>query len=100
MKGNFKKLISGNKPVLIDFHAAWCGPCKTLAPIIKSLIKEVGTKVRIVKIDIDKNKALAHQYKIKSVPTLVIFRQGRIVWQASGLKTKAQLIKIVNQHCS
>lgn len=98
MKGNFQKLISGKKPVLIDFHATWCGPCKTLAPTIKALVKDVGHKIRIVKIDIDKNKSLAHKYKIRSVPTLAIFKQGRIVWQESGLKTKAQLIKIVDKH--
>ena len=98
MKGNFQKLISGKKPVLIDFHATWCGPCKTLAPTIKALVKDVGHKIRIVKIDIDKNKSLAHKYKIRSVPTLAIFKQGRIVWQESGLKTKARLIKIVDKH--
>jgi len=96
MKGNFKKLISGNKPVLIDFHATWCGPCKSLAPIIKDLAKEVGHKIRVIKIDIDKNKAVAHQYNIRSVPTLAIFKNGKIIWQEAGLKTKNQLKKIIN----
>jgi len=98
MKGNFQKIISSNKPVLVDFHATWCGPCKKLSPIIKALSKDVGHKVRIIKIDIDKNKDLAHKYKIRSVPTLAIFKHGKIVWQASGMKTKAQLIKIVESH--
>lgn len=100
MKGNFQKLISGSKPVLIDFHATWCGPCKSLAPIIKDLAKEVGSKIRIVKIDIDKNKAIAHKYKIKSVPTLAIFKSGRIIWQESGMKTKNQLKKIIDSKVS
>lgn len=95
MKGNFQKLISGNKPVLIDFHATWCGPCKSLAPIIKDLAKEVHDKIRVVKIDIDKNKALAHKYKIRSVPTLAIFKNGKIIWQEAGMKTKNQLKKII-----
>jgi len=98
MKADFQKLISGKKPVLVDFHATWCGPCKTLAPTIKALAKDVGHKIRIVKIDIDKNKTVAHKYKIRSVPTLAIFYQGRILWQESGVKTKAQLVKIVNTH--
>jgi len=83
MKGSFKKLNTGKKPVLIDFYATWCGHCKAMTPIIKSLIKEVGHKVRIVKIDIDKNKDLAHKYKIKSIPTFMIFRNGAVVWKAS-----------------
>lgn len=97
MKGNFQKLISGAKPVLIDFHATWCGPCKAQAPVIKLLAKEMHEKLRVVKIDIDKNKQIAHRYKIKSVPTLVLFKNGRILWQEPGVKTKAQLTKIINQ---
>lgn len=98
MKGSFQKIISSNKPVLIDFHEIWCGPCKTLSPIIRALSKDVGHKIRIIKIDIDKNKDLTHKYKIRSVPTLAIFKHGKIVWQESGMKTKAQSKKIVESH--
>lgn len=96
MKGNFKKIINGPLPVLIDFHALWCGPCKAQGPIIKDLAKEVKGKVRVIKIDIDKNQALATKYDIMSVPTLAIFKDGEMVWQRSGLQTKAKLLKAID----
>jgi len=98
MKGNFNKLINGDKPVLIDFHAEWCGPCKMMAPIIKELFKAVEGKIRIVKIDIDKNQNLAKKYQVRGVPTLALFKKGEVVWKESGVKTKQQLINIINQN--
>lgn len=97
MKGNFNKLINGEKMVLIDFHAEWCGPCKAQAPVIKQVAKEIGDKARIIKIDIDKNQAIAQRYKIRSVPTIVLFKNGKIVWQESGVKTKAKLMNVIQE---
>ncbi len=95
MKGNFHKLINGEKPVLIDFHAEWCGPCKMLAPIIKEVAQEIGEKVRVIKIDIDKNQALAQKYQVRGVPTLALFKDGKIIWRESGVKTKHQIVSSV-----
>ena len=98
MKGNFNALINGDKPVLIDFHAEWCGPCKVQSPIIKEVAKEIEGKVRIVKIDIDKNQAIAQRYNVKGVPTLALFKNGQIVWRQSGVQTKPQLMAVINQN--
>ncbi len=98
MKGDFNKLINGDKPVLVDFHAEWCGPCKVQSPIIKEVAKEIDGKVRIIKIDIDKNHSIAQRYNVRGVPTLVLFKNGQIVWRQSGVQTKEQLITIINQN--
>lgn len=97
MKGNFKELVNSNKPVLIDFYAEWCGPCKALSPVIKELAKEVDDKVRIIKIDVDKNHALAQRYNIRGVPTLALFKNGQIIWRQSGFQSKQQLLSVLNQ---
>ena len=98
MKGNFNKLINGDKPVLIDFHAEWCGPCKTLAPIVKEVYKAMDDKIRIIKIDVDKNQALAKKYQVRGVPTLALFKNGKVIWKESGVRTKQQIINIINQN--
>jgi len=98
MKGNFHKLINGEKPVLIDFHATWCGPCKMLAPVIKEVAKEVSGKVRVIKIDIDKNQALAQRYQVRGVPTLALFKDGEVIWRDSGVKTKHQIITSIEEN--
>ncbi|WP_171017331.1 thioredoxin [Maribacter sp. ACAM166] len=98
MKGDFIELINDNKPVLVDFHAEWCSPCKAQAPIIQQVSKEVNSKVRIIKIDIDKNRAIAQRYNVKSVPTLALFKAGKIVWRDLGVQTKAKLIEIIKQN--
>lgn len=97
-KLKFKDLIGGPKPVLVDFYATWCGPCKALSPVIKEVKEELGTAMKVLKVDIDKNKSAANKYKIQSVPTLAIFQRGKIVWRESGMKTKSQLVKIARQH--
>ena len=98
MKGNFSNIIRGEKPVLIDFHAEWCGPCKMQDPVIKELAKEVGDKVRVIKIDIDKNQPLAQKYGVKGVPTLALFKKGQIIWRASGVQTKHGLLSVINEY--
>ncbi len=84
---NFKDLIKGDKPVLVDFYATWCGPCKTMHPILDDLKKSVGESAHIVKLDIDNqtNKELVQEYNIRSVPTLMIFRRGEMLWRQSGI---------------
>jgi len=96
MKGNFDKIINGPLPVLVDFHAVWCGPCKMQDPVIKELAKEVKDQVRIIKIDIDKNQSIAQRYQVRGVPTLAIFKDGEIIWRASGVQTKHGLLKIID----
>ena len=98
MKGNFDKLINGDKPILIDFHAEWCGPCKALSPIIKEVARAISGKVRIIKIDVDKNQAIAQRYQVRGVPTLALFKNGQIVWRESGVQSKQQLLNVINQH--
>lgn len=98
MKGNFNQLINGDKPVLIDFHAEWCGPCKTLAPIIKEVSKSMNGKIRIVKIDVDKNQAIAQRFQVRGVPTLALFKNGKMIWSASGVRTKHEIITTIEQY--
>ena len=98
MKGNFKQLINSERPVLIDFYADWCGPCKTLSPILNEVSKELNGKVRIVKIDVDRNPAVAQSYQIRGVPTLMLFTKGKSVWRQSGVVGKRQIIDIINRH--
>lgn len=94
----FQELISSKKPVLIDFHAEWCGPCKMMSPIVKQVASEVGDKATVVKIDVDKNQQIAMHYQIMGVPTLMIFKEGKVVWRQSGVVQKNQLLQILNSH--
>lgn len=91
----YTNLINGEKPVLIDFHATWCGPCKSMNPIIKQVSKDLKDKATVIKIDIDKNEALASSLQIKGVPTFVIYQKGEIKWRESGMQSQATLVKQV-----
>jgi len=93
----FTDVINSETPVLVDFYADWCGPCKLMAPILKNLKKEMGDKLSIIKIDTDRNPDAAAKYKIRGVPTLILFRNGQIIWRQSGVVQLAQLKQIVNQ---
>ena len=90
-QSTFQELINSEIPVLVDFSAEWCGPCKMLAPILKELKQKLGTSAKIIKIDVDRNQAVAAQYKIQSVPTLMIFQRGELKWRQSGVLQVAQL---------
>lgn len=92
MKANFNDIIQSDKPVLVDFHATWCGPCKAMTPILQDLANEVGDTARIIKIDVDKNPHIANQYQVRGVPTFIVFRNGKVEWQQSGMIPK-QLLK-------
>ncbi len=93
----FNDVISTNKPVLVDFFATWCGPCKMMHPVLEQLKTTYGDKIRIIKIDIDKNSAIASQYQIQSVPTLILFKNGNIVWRQSGAIPLNELQNIIAQ---
>ena len=95
MKGNFDSIINENRPVIVDFHAVWCGPCKTQSPILKVVAEELGERVKVIKIDVDQNPTIASRYQIQSVPTLMIFKNGEIKHKQAGVHTKAQLINIL-----
>lgn len=98
MKEDFKSIINGNMPVLVDFHATWCAPCKTQAPILKELAAEIKGKARIIKIDVDKNQALAQKHQVRSVPTLLLFKNGEPVWRHSGVASKEELLGVITPH--
>jgi thioredoxin 1 len=95
MKSNFKNIINSDIPVLVDFFADWCGPCKMLIPILAEVKKELGDTIKIVKIDVDKNEPLAAQFQVRGVPTLLLFKKGKQVWRQSGVPQKADLIQII-----
>lgn len=96
----FKELIEGTTLVLVDYFATWCGPCKAMHPILEDLKKQLGDKVKIVKIDIDTpaNRSLVETYKIQSVPTLMIFREGKMQWRQSGVMQVAQLKELIAKY--
>jgi thioredoxin 1 len=96
MKGNFNQIISSSTPVLVDFYADWCGPCKLQTPILKEVSRKLGEKVRIIKIDVDKNQTTAQRYQIRSIPTIILFKNGQPVWRQSGVADQQQLINIIN----
>ena len=95
MKSSFKKLVASEQPVLVDFHADWCAPCKMMAPILKEVKAELGERIKIIKIDVDKNQPLAARYQIRGVPTLILFRKGEIVWRQSGVVPKEHILEAV-----
>lgn len=95
---NFTDIINSPKPVLIDFFATWCGPCKMLAPILKEVKDELGENISIIKIDVDKNQPLAAQYQVRGVPTMMLFQNGKQLWRQSGVLSKQEIVKIIKNN--
>jgi thioredoxin 1 len=100
MNMTFNEMIQSSKPVLVDFSAEWCGPCKMMAPILKEVKKEIGETAAIIKVDVDKNPAAAQQFQIQGVPTLILFREGRPLWRQSGVIPKAGLVDVIKKYAS
>jgi thioredoxin 1 len=95
MTKSFENIINSEKPVLIDFFATWCGPCKTLAPILKEVKDSLGERISIIKIDVDKNQELASKYQVRGVPTMILYQSGKQLWRQSGVLTKDDIIKTI-----
>lgn len=95
---NFTDIINSQKPVLVDFFATWCGPCKMLAPILKEVKDELGENISIIKIDVDKNQPLAAQYQVRGVPTMMLFQNGKQLWRQSGVLSKQEIVKIIQNN--
>lgn len=97
---NFQKLISSETPVLIDYYATWCGPCKMMHPVLDDLKERMGDRVKIVKIDVDvpANRQSVYEYQIQSVPTLMLFKQGKMLWRKSGVVSATELQEIIEKH--
>ena len=96
----FQQMIQSDKPVLVDFFAEWCGPCKMMSPILKDVKQEVGDTVIIVKVDVDKNPAAASEFQVQGVPTLILFKNGKPLWRQSGVVPKAGLVGVLKKFTS
>lgn len=92
---SFQNVITSDKPVLVDFFATWCGPCKMLGPILKEVKDDLGDRISIIKIDVDKNQQVASLYQVRGVPTMILFQNGKQLWRQSGVLQKNDLIKII-----
>ena len=97
MKSSFNDIINSDTPVLVDFSADWCGPCKMLAPILKQVKEDLGDSLKIVKIDVDKNQLLSAKFQVRGVPTMLLFKNGKQVWRQSGVLQKNDIIDVVRR---
>ena len=95
---SFKELINSEKPVLVDFYADWCGPCKAMSPVIQEVAKATQGRARVIKVDIDKSVQAAQAYQVQAVPTFIIFKKGSIIWRHSGMIDKNSLLNVLTQH--
>jgi thioredoxin 1 len=96
--GSFNEIINGNTPVLVDFYADWCGPCKMMAPIMQQVSREMDGKVKVIKVDVDKNEDVARKYQIRSIPTMILFKNGKVLWQGVGVMQADQIKAIIQKN--
>ncbi|HHP7241913.1 MAG TPA: thioredoxin [Cyclobacteriaceae bacterium] len=94
----FNDLINRPKPTLVDFYADWCQPCHMMAPVLKEVAHEMGDELRIIKVDVDKNQSAALKYGIRSIPTMLVFKKGAVIWRHSGVMDKNALVNAVRQY--
>jgi len=94
----FQELIDGDQPVLVDFTATWCGPCKMMHPILEDTSRQMGDKVKILKVDVDKNPLAASKFQVRGVPTLILFQKGKILWRQSGVVPAHQLVQTIQSN--
>jgi thioredoxin 1 len=97
---SFQEVINSGKPVLVDFSAEWCGPCKMMAPILKEAKDKLGDKATIIKIDVDRNREAAEHFQIQGVPTLILFKNGQVKWRQSGVVPANTLVEVIHQYAS
>ena len=95
--GKFDEMINSTTPTLVDFYATWCGPCKMMSPILEEVVSEIGEDAKVIKVDVDGNEKASAQYQIRSVPTLLLFKEGNIVWRQSGVVTKKIIIENIKK---
>lgn len=95
---SFKELINAEKPVLVDFYADWCGPCKAMSPVIQEVARTTQGQARVIKVDIDKSVEAAQAYQVQAVPTFIIFKKGNIVWRHSGMIDKNTLVNVLQRN--
>lgn len=93
MNNSFENIFQSDKPVLIDFFASWCGPCTMLAPVLKEVKDSLGERITVLKVDVDKNQQLASKYRVRGVPTMILFQNGKQLWRQSGVLSKEEIIK-------
>ena len=94
----FQQLIDGDTPVLVDFYADWCGPCKAMEPTIKEVAGIISGKTRVIKLDIDRNQPTAGKYNVQAVPTFILFRKGKEIWRHPGMIDKKSLLSVLNEY--